>query len=137
MPFSGWSSWLVPDSFLLSPSPLLLTAHLTLPRVGCMSSSSLITMLPAACACSLWPSSRHSASPGSMVSMNQEGSILLPQTFTFPTLNVLVNISSWQSLHSARQPSKPLLCCLWIQLMGPSSQQCPRGSAWQTSSAGS
>ncbi|XP_074682276.1 sodium- and chloride-dependent GABA transporter 2 isoform X3 [Strix aluco] len=34
--------------------------------VGCMSSSSLITMLPVACACSLWPFSRLSASLGSM-----------------------------------------------------------------------
>ncbi|XP_075015089.1 sodium- and chloride-dependent GABA transporter 2 isoform X22 [Calonectris borealis] len=41
----------------------LLDEHLV---VGCMSSSSLITMLPVACACSLWPSSRLSASPGSM-----------------------------------------------------------------------
>ena len=70
---SGWSSWPVPDSFPLSPSPPRLAACLALPRVGCMSSSSLITMLPVACACSLWPSSRLSASPGSMVSMNQEG----------------------------------------------------------------
>lgn len=70
---SGWSSWPVPDSFPLSPSPPRLAARLALPRVGCMSSSSLITMLPVACACSLWPSSRLSASPGSMVSMDQEG----------------------------------------------------------------
>ncbi|KAM6092525.1 sodium- and chloride-dependent GABA transporter 2 isoform 4-T4 [Theristicus caerulescens] len=45
---------------------LLVSVLSYLVGVGCMSFSSLITMLPVACACSLWPSSRLSASPGSM-----------------------------------------------------------------------
>lgn len=70
-PLGAQHSLPVPDSSPFSPSPPCLAAYLALPRVGCMSSSSLITMLPVACACSLWPSSRLSASPGSMVSMNK------------------------------------------------------------------
>lgn len=134
---SGWSFLPLPDSSSLSPSPPHRAARLALPRVGCMSSSSLITMLPVACVCSLWPSSRLSASPGSMVSMNQGGfPALVSQAFAWPILKLLVCSSSWQWLCSLRQTSKPLLRCPWTQMNGglPHSNSLG-GSAWQISPA--
>lgn len=91
----GWSSLPVPDSFPLSPSPSHLAARLALPRVGCMSSSSLITMLPVACACSLWPSSRPSALAGSMVSINWGGG---PQLWSL-RLSLSPSSKCWSVAH--------------------------------------